>query len=104
MNDEKERAPLGPFGEIDPTLNVFALANGMDLKKDPAARRLEWYSDGCERGIVISVQDAERFRVDVAMWSRGSEEAEERTELASELAASDVTRLLHSAIDAANGL
>jgi hypothetical protein len=44
--------PEALLRELDPVLNVFALANGLDLDKDPGdppARLLGWYRDGMER-------------------------------------------------------
>jgi hypothetical protein len=43
--------------EIDPDLNIFALANGLDLLRDPGdrpARVLEWYREQMERRLVLT--------------------------------------------------
>ena len=45
-----------PLLEIDARLNVYALANGLDLLKNASGapdRTLEWYRDGMERRIRI---------------------------------------------------
>ena len=47
----------GVLSEIDPDLTIFALANGLDLLRDPdghPARVLEWYSEKMERRIVLT--------------------------------------------------
>jgi len=44
--------PRSPLEEIDPDLNIFALANGLDLYRDRSDRSdrvLEWYRDGMVR-------------------------------------------------------
>ena len=49
-----------PFESIDSKLNIFALANGLDLFKDEgaaASRTLEWYRDGMERRIRLVAGD-----------------------------------------------
>ena len=51
------------FGEVDAKLNVYALANGMDLVKLDRARELEWYKDGRDRGILVQLSDGGRLTV-----------------------------------------
>jgi hypothetical protein len=92
------------FEDLDPRLNVFALANGMDLAKGPAYRRLEWYTEGLERAILIEHEPDGAFRLGVLSWPTGSDEIRGRNELAGGLSAEQVVRELHSAIDAANDL
>ena len=53
----------GLFDAIDPKLTVFALANGMDLKKGDDHRRVEWFTEGFERGILIEVDAPGSFRL-----------------------------------------
>jgi hypothetical protein len=43
--------PVDPMDGVDRKLNVFALANGMDLERRGATRILGWYRDGLERRI-----------------------------------------------------
>ena len=38
---------------VDRKLNVFALANGMDLDRKGDARVLEWFRDGLERSVRV---------------------------------------------------
>ena len=58
----------GPGGEgrearladVDPELNIFALANGMDLFRNrarPAERTLEWYREGLDRRIHLLAEE-----------------------------------------------
>jgi len=94
----------GPFEGIDPKLNVFALANGMDLSKRPERRRLEWFTEGLERGIVIEAEEGGRFRIHVESWRTGSEEVESRASVGGGLSVADLTSILQSAIEQANGL
>ena len=42
-----------PFELVDSKLTIYALANGMDLIKEPGVRRLAWYRDGREREVRI---------------------------------------------------
>lgn len=101
--------PLGGTGEdrfdaIDARLNVFALANGMDLTKDADFRRLEWFTEGLERGILIEAGDDGAFRVHVLSWPSGSAEIRGRASLGDGLSEAELAGLLPSAIDAANEL
>lgn len=50
------QAREAPLLDIDPELNIFALANGLDLYRNHRGgvdRVLEWYRDGMERRICI---------------------------------------------------
>ena len=57
MAEELEHNSTGgsPFDEVDAKLTIYALANGMDLVKAAGFRRLEWYRDARDRGILVSV-------------------------------------------------
>lgn len=96
------------FTAIDAKLNMFALANGMDLLKGDADRRLEWFTDGMERGIVIEAATAGpagSFRVRVISWPTGSAESiAGASDIGDSLSAEDVTTVLADAIDVANRL
>lgn len=94
----------GPFEGIDPRLNVFALANGMDLTKGPGFRRLEWFTEGMERGILIEPDGAGGFRAEVQSWPTGSRDVSGRASIGEGLSVVELNRLLPSAIDTANGL
>lgn len=56
------------FERIDPKLNMFALANGMDLIKSDRARRLTWFTGGLERGLDITLGDGGNFVVTGSAW------------------------------------
>lgn len=52
--DEEWEALEAPFLDIDPELNIYALANGLDLLKNDSGqpdRTLEWYRDRMERRV-----------------------------------------------------
>ncbi|MCG6957165.1 MAG: hypothetical protein LJF04_14345 [Gemmatimonadetes bacterium] len=98
----------GPFDGIDPKLTIFALANGMDLEKNGEVRRLAWYRDGHDRGILLTVSEDGTISVKAQAWSRGDDtslksapvgEALEPDELGRAL-----TSLLEKGLDAANAL
>lgn len=93
-----------PFEAIDPRLNVFALANGMDLTRGPDFRRLEWFTEGLERGILIAAQPGGSFRIKVISWQTGSTELRGQTDLGDGLSADDLGGMLEGAIDSANRL
>ena len=92
------------FEAIDPKLTMFALANGMDLSKGPDYRRLEWFSEGLERGILIRPADGGAFAVDVMAWRNGKPEEPVGASAADAAPADEISGVLMDAIDAANGL
>ena len=92
------------FEAIDPKLNMFALANGMDLTKGPDFRRLEWFTDGLERGILIEADADDAFRVGVLSWPTGSTEISARASAGAGLSAEELIKGLQTAIDKANEL
>ena len=94
----------GGFDEIDPKLTVFALANGVDLSKSESHRRLEWFYDGLERGIVIEPDGKGTLRVVVLSWRSGDEGSGSHRALHEGLTAEALVKLLPSAIDSANEL
>ena len=106
MSDGVNPGAMGgdPFEAIDPRLNVFALANGMDLNKGSGFRRLEWFTEGLERGILIEADGDGGFRLGVLSWPTGSTEITARTLVGSGLTGEDVIGRLQTAIDAANEL
>ena len=93
-----------PFESIDPRLNVFALANGMDLSKGENFRRLQGFSEGHERGILVEVDGDQTFQVSVLSWPSGSVEDRKQSRLGTGLSTRDLSLALSGAIDAANGL
>lgn len=92
------------FDSIDPKLTVFALANGMDLTKDGSQRRLEWYADGLERGILIESLPGGSFRVGVRAWSFGTDDITGQSTISETAEAAEIVELLGPAIDEANRL
>lgn len=103
MEDGTE-AGGGRFDGIDSNLTVFALANGLDLAKGEDHRRLEWFSEGLERGIVLSADDGGGFDVHVVSWRSGSPEHRVEAPVAEGLSADEVRDALSDAIETANGL
>ena len=102
-------AAAAGFGEVDPKLNIYALANGMDLVKLDATRELEWYKDGRDRGIMVTLSEGGRLTVaataiiDRRKEGSGLMETVERDLTPSELAAS-FSEVLDRATTVANGL
>ena len=45
--------PVASMEAVDRKLNVFALANGMDLDRKGDARVLGWFRDGLERSVRV---------------------------------------------------
>lgn len=71
--DEEWQALESAFLDFDPKLNVYALANGLDLLKNHSGspdRTLEWYRDGMERraSIVAEPGSPPRF----TLWAAAS--------------------------------
>ncbi len=98
------RADGDAFTAIDPKLTVFALANGVDLAKGERYRRLEWFADGFERGILLATDGSGSYRVSVLKWKSGSAEEASPEPFRDGVAAGDVTGILDDAIEAANAL
>jgi len=92
------------FGALDPRLTVYALANGMDLAKGPRYRRLEWFTEGLERGIMIEARPDGTLDVDVLCWKTGKTEQLATENVGSGLAPEAVGPLLDPAIERANAL
>lgn len=104
--------PADPMESVDRKLNVYALANGMDLERRGPARVLGWYREGMERGILLEPGAGEgtwAVRASAALGAagRGSDAAIVRT-LESALEPGQVlsrfTELLAAATEAANAL
>jgi hypothetical protein len=93
-----------PFDALDPRLTVFALANGMDLAKGEGYRRLEWFTEGLERGILIEDDGEASFDVTVLCWKTGDAEKLSGASVGDALSAEEVSRLVSDAIDTANEL
>ena len=93
----------GPFAELDPKLTVFALANGVDLAKGEDHRRLEWFADGFERGILIALASP-GFGLALFKWKTNDDDAGPPTVFRESVAAAEVVSLLDAAVEAANAL
>lgn len=94
----------GRFDTVDPKLTVFALANGMDLAKGDGYRRLEWFTEGLERGILVQPDEGGAFKLTVMSWKTGNPEDRTESDLGAGISPDDLSGHLTAAIDAANGL
>jgi len=96
----------GPFAILDATLNIYALANGMDLVKEPTARRLGWYRDGMERGIVLEADADGALTVTALCWKTSdpstARSAPQREAMRPEDLAVELSTVLEAALEAAN--
>jgi hypothetical protein len=70
MTGDLERSGYGgsPFRDADASFNMYALANGMDLVKADKLRRFEWYRDGMDRGILVSISADDLLEVTAMAW------------------------------------
>jgi len=94
--------------DLDAKLNIFALANGMDLKRTESRRRLEWHRDGLERGILFEEGPGGTLDVSALAWNHGDASSLRKTTVRAGLdaatAAHSLTALLAETLDAANAL
>ncbi len=102
MSDETDTGG-GRFDGIDSNLTVFALANGLDLIRGDDRRRLEWFSEGLERGVLIVAVDG-GYRVLALTWRSAQPELRSESLVAETLSSDDLRAALPGAIDTANGL
>ena len=97
---------------LDADLNIFALANGMELIRNRSGepdRVLTWYSDGAERQIIVTAHAPEPTQaVDVFVGVGGGgldHKPPELTEPFREaIAPGELRRLLDEAVEKANAL
>ena len=94
----------GPFEAIDRKLTVFALANGMDLAKDEASRRLSWFTDGLERGLNVESGTGGSYVVTAMAWRINAPDDVTSSQVSDDVSLGDLTALLEGAIEAANAL
>ncbi len=98
----------GPFEVLDATLNIYALANGMDLVKEPTRRTLGWYREGLERGILIEAAPSGALSVRAACWKTSNPATRRTATLHEDLLPADlasrISTILEAALEAANGL
>ncbi|NNF39166.1 MAG: hypothetical protein HKO98_16440 [Gemmatimonadetes bacterium] len=112
MPDETAPRPAGggeapPLDAVDPVLNVFALANGMDLHRDrfdPPDRVLAWFRNGLERLIHLRPATGGTITVDLAAGPWGDRDAGRRVSLGDPVPAADLKARLPEAVEAANAL
>ena len=102
--------PAASMEAVDRKLNVFALANGMDLDRRGETRILLWYRDGMERRVRVEPGQGGgtwAIRTSAARDVRPTEGEAART-LESALAADEIltrfTELMAGAMDAANSI
>lgn len=97
-----------PFESVDSRLTIYALANGMDLDKSDTSRRLGWFREGLDRGILIEAGADGAVAVHALAWKSGDEDSTRRAPVADGLSLADfgqrLTDLLAEALEAANGL
>jgi hypothetical protein len=107
-NDRPHVGGDSSFGILDPRLNIFALANGMDLEKGNATRKLIWFRDGSERGILLTESPDGIVSITPLAWQQGDEGTERRAATATQLPEQDLARdigaVLDQAVEAANSL
>lgn len=102
----------GALLTVDSELNIFALANGLDLlrnQSDVPDRTLEWYRDGMERRIRIRAEAPDRHTISVvAARRRSGVTVEASRPLRSDLTAEELRKglrpMLAEGIEAANAL
>jgi len=95
------------FTEAEAKLTIYALANGMELVRQPGLRRLTWYSAGKERGIALSVRPGGSLEVTALAWTEDIATAEQRTvgeALGHDELAEEISSRLDAATEAANTL
>jgi len=106
--DREGGAGVGPFEGIDPKLTIFALANGMDLEKNGGSRRLTWYRDGHDRGILLAAGADGAISVTAQAWKRGDDASLRHTPIGESLEpatlAEKLTSILENGLETANSL
>lgn len=109
--DRGRRAGEEPLLGIDSELNIFALANGVDLLRnvsDDPDRILEWYREGMERRIVIRASGSGRYAITVSASRGRGGEARMTTRSLAEITAADLRndlrQFLSDGIERANEL
>ena len=104
MSDGTGQAMDGTFEAVDPKLNVFALANGMDLTKSDDSRSLEWFTEGLERSLPIEPDGTATFSVHARAWKPKSPDEVTEESLGEEVSAEDLMSLFTTGIESANAL
>ena len=112
MTDDTPARPAaegseGQLDAVDALLNVFALANSMDLHRDhldPPDRVLVWFRDGLERRIHLRPAAGGSIAMELAAGEWGAREPGLRVAFDDPMAPSEIKARLPDAVDAANGL
>lgn len=92
---------------LDPDLNIFALANGVDLLHDEGGgpnRVLEWFSEGMERRIHLDPSGPGAVDLDIAARGRRGAGPPLRVRFETGVTATVLKPTLGRAVDAANAL
>jgi hypothetical protein len=80
----------------------------MDLEKGAGTRKLTWFRDGSERGILLTESNDGIVSITPLAWRRGQDAPEHRAEAATQLAEAELAReigsVLERAVEVANGL
>ena len=96
------------FEDLDARLNIYALANGMDLVRTASSWRLEWYSGGLERGILLSRESDGTLTITSQVWNHGDEaplrSVEQRRGLDPGEGSQELPAILEESLHAANAL
>jgi hypothetical protein len=113
MTDETPARPttgpgeVPPLDHVDPVLNIFALANSMDLHRDhlePPDRVLAWFADGLERRIHLTQGAGGTFRLALGAAKWGRTDSGPWTPFGDPVTAGDLKARLTEAVEAANAL
>lgn len=96
------------FGKLDARLNIYALANGMDLIRAPTVRRLEWHKERLERGILLEADEEGLIGLSALAWNFGDPASVRRVKVGESLDPDalerDLTDLLQRTLEAADAL
>lgn len=89
----------GPLEAVDAALTIFALANGMDLVREPSARRLEWFRSGLDRGILLEAGPDGGLTACALAWNREEPAVAPRTKRLDPLPPAPTQRTLTAALE-----
>jgi hypothetical protein len=96
------------FEALAEKLNIYALANGMDLVREEGVLRLEWHRDRLERGILLRLDTGGTMSISALAWNHGAPESIREVSRAERLPPAlvrrDLASLLQSTLEAANAL
>lgn len=92
------------FEPIDGMLNIFALANGVDLYRSDASRRFIWFMGGHERALDVGLTEGGGFTVTASAWPTDRAVEARTVTVAEGVTPSEITATLEGGIEAANSL